>query len=378
MKLILFITIISLMILSGCANETKTKLKTEFSGETLNGRIKSIEEIIFSAEDRYGKVINGSKLSSCKTEYDRNGEIMSIFQYSDNDNNIVKNVRDIKGKIIERRVYFNGDYQTLTGLDRVTYDLNGKQNLTNIIEYDEKENEIENTKYNSDGSIGNKTISKYDNSGNKTEEYDYDSDGNLYSKTITKYDKNGKEIESNIYDSDDNIESKSINKYDEKGNKIENYYYNNGSLVSKEICKYDNRGNIIESDKYLSSNELFGLDKRHIKYMYKYDTKNRKIEYNSISYKSDGSIDEQNIEKYKYDDKENIIEEYELTNYNIKESEAHKYTQSFLDIVKENNNKIFITKYKYTFDKYGNWITKIQFKNDFPKIITERQIEYYK
>jgi hypothetical protein len=33
--------------------------------------------------------------------------------------------------------------------------------------------------------------------------------------------------------------------------------------------------------------------------------------------------------------------------------------------------------YKYEFDKQGNWIKKIEFKDGIPEYILERQYEYY-
>ena len=111
-------------------------------------------------------------------------------------------------------------------------------------------------------------------------------------------------------------------KYDEKGNRIEeNEYNSDGSLKSKATYKYDEKGNKIEENRYNSDGSL---DK---KYTYKYDEKGNRIEKNE--YNSDGSI---------------VIEKW--TNKN-------------------------------EYDKQGNWIKTIVFKNEIPRNIVERQIEYY-
>ena len=110
-------------------------------------------------------------------------------------------------------------------------------------------------------------------------------------------------------------------KYDEKGNNIENNWYNSdGSLDSKWTYKYDEKGNNIEENRYNSDGSLYS------KWTYKYDEKGNNIESNR--YKSDGSLDS-------------------------------KWT------------------YKYEFDKQGNWIKRIDFKDEIPEFILEREYEYY-
>ena len=71
-------------------------------------------------------------------------------------------------------------------------------------------------------------------------------------------------------------------------------------------------------------------------------------------YNSDGSL--RSKDTYKYDEKGNKIEE---NMYNSDGSLRSKYT------------------YKYEFDKQGNWIKKIEFKDGIPEYILERQYEYY-
>src|SRR5690554_8223792 len=110
-------------------------------------------------------------------------------------------------------------------------------------------------------------------------------------------------------------------KYDEKRNNIEeNWYKSDGSLDRKWTYKYDEKGNKIESNRYYSD---VSLDRKGT---YKYDEKGNNIESNR--YYSDGSLDS-------------------------------KWT------------------YKYEFDKQGNWIKRIDFKDEIPEFILEREYEYY-
>ena len=77
------------------------------------------------------------------------------------------------------------------------------------------------------------------------------------------------------------------------------------------------------------------------------------IGYNT--YNSDGSLHCKNI--FKLDNKGNKIEDNK------------SYSNQNLKLKHE--------KHKYDYDKYGNWITNIKYRNSSPKEITEREIEYY-
>ena len=215
------------------------------------------------------------------------------------------------------------------------------------IKYDEKGNKIERNSYNSDGSLVNKWTYKYDEKGNRTEANTYNSDGSLNLKLIFKYDEKGNITELNGYISDGSLVRKDAYKYDEKGNKIEHKNYDSdGSLYFKYTHKYDEKGNEIEYNGYNSDGSLDS------KWTYKYDEKGNVIEMNE--YNSDGSLGRKN--SYKYDEKGNEIE------YNGYNSDGSL----------ENKNS-----YKYEFDKQGNWIKQIKFKDGIPEYILERQYEYY-
>lgn len=108
--------------------------------------------------------------------------------------------------------------------------------------------------------------------------------------------------------------------FNDKGNMIEeNWYNSDGGIDWKSIHKYDDKGNMIENNWY-NSNSSF--DWKHI---YKYDGKGNMVEKNE--YKSDGII----------------------------------------------NNKYTYNEY----DKFDNWVKRIDYKNEIPQFIVEREIEYY-
>ena len=90
----------------------------------------------------------------------------------------------------------------------------------------------------------------------------------------------------------------------------------------KTIYKFNNKGNLIESNRYDSKGNFSW------KYNYKYDNRGNKI--------------------------------YECSSNSIGEN--------YID---------YPYKFTYEFDDIGNWIKKIEYRNNIPSIIYERDIEYY-
>ena len=44
----------------------------------------------------------------------------------------------------------------------------------------------------------------------------------------------------------------------------------------------------------------------------------------------------------------------------------------------ENGNFVDERNYKYQYDEKGNWVERIEYVNDFPKVLIEREFIYYK
>jgi hypothetical protein len=162
-----------------------------------------------------------------------------------------------------------------------------------------------------------------------------------------KYDENRNVIESNVYNSDGSLDGMTAYKYDDSGNEIESSTYNSGGyLESKTNSKYDDSGNEIESSTYNSGGRL------QFKNTYKYDGRGNNIETND--YQADGSLEYKDTRKF--DENGNVIES---NVYNSDGSLDGKST------------------FSYDFDNKGNWIKKIQFRNEIAEYIIEREYEYY-
>ena len=169
---------------------------------------------------------------------------------------------------------------------------------------------------------------------------------NYFNYYYKKYDDKGYIIELNKFWSDGSLKDKTTYEYDNKGNKIVSNMYNANIghvVVFKSTHEYGDNGNEIKLNRYKEGGGLY-------KNSYKYNNKGNIIEDNS--FKADGSLSFKII--YKYDDKGNLTEEYP-----------------------ENGNEEEKTTFKYDYDKSNNWIERIEFKNDRPIFILEREIEYY-
>ena len=181
--------------------------------------------------------------------------------------------------------------------------------------------------------------------GNKMEWTTFKPDGSIETKWLYEYDNNGKLLNENCY-CPDSLFTKSVHQYDEKSNDIQNAtYLSNGDLIFKFIFKYDNNGYKIEGNSY-------GADGKHInRYVHKYNESGNKIEW--IEY-SLSNINEKRT--FKYDSHNNEIER------NIYNSDGS---------LRDN----FI--YEYMYDNKFNWTKKIEYKNHIASTITERNIIYF-
>ncbi|MDC1197661.1 hypothetical protein N8035_02310 [Algibacter sp.] len=131
-------------------------------------------------------------------------------------------------------------------------------------------------------------------------------------------------------------------------------------------CSTDKKKNSLEEDNlkgnvksvrefsFVAVDKLGEISKgaRKTQIYKKYDDKGNRIEQDD--YGSDGSLEYRYT--FKYDDKGNEIERNRHKSDWIVDCE---YT------------------YKYELDTKNNWIKRIDFKNDKPQYILEREIEYY-
>jgi len=321
----------------GQRSQNKESLN-DWTKEGLKGKVKSYTQCTYEAFDRFGKIEKGEKLSGEQMIYNEKGNLIEENHYS---NGIIKWKNtykyDEKENLIEENRYWSD-----TLYKKHTY------------KYDEKGNLIEaNYHYYSSDSIldYSKYTYKYDEKGNLTEgnRYLY---GILDSKTIYKRDEKGNLIAENVYsDYGDGVQGGQAYEYDEKGNLIAEYALGSlGQGVYGQTYEYDKKGNLIETNQYLYGR----LDE---KCTYKNDKKGNLIEMNC--YDTDDILVWKVI--YKYDKKGNLIEE--------------KYYNTIYD--DEGNISSWWERYTFQYDEQQNWTKKIEFIDEVPKTITEREYQYY-
>ena len=130
--------------------------------------------------------------------------------------------------------------------------------------------------------------------------------------------------------------------------------------------KYDTKGNKIEDITY--TNEVITARRK-----YTYDINNNMI--NKLTYEKSG---ESRLTRYEYDNQENVTKK--STSFKIITDDfnwTNEDGSEFEPDEQEYDMKIEIT-YKYKYDENMNWISKVQYMNGKPQIITERTIKYYK
>jgi hypothetical protein len=257
---------------------------------------------------------------------------------------------------------------------------------------------------NAQGVESSNYIEKYDHQGNSTEKICYKPDSSIITKEDFKYDAKGNLTEKDWYNSDGGVEFKEIFKYDEKGNNVEEIYHildtthiNKNSLdamrpaeedyysahqahnniyeeANYDIYKYDEKGNMIEDDSYNLHDTLT------CRKLYKYDEKG------NLTDKEDGTLyhdkDLNYKEHFKYDKNGNYVE---IDEFN---SDGGLYSKEIMNYDKWGNciefnsykpdGSLDITyKWKYEYDKHGNWIKMIHWDEEIPDCIVFRQITYW-
>lgn len=430
MIIIKLLTIASvLMLFSNCnENNLENDSKNDLEEENLKGRVRSVVEKSYDAEEKFGEAIKTElyqqkdyyfneqgdfteerhRLSRSNPDYFSYGE--TIFQYDQQGNIIEKksewissgffgeikhkytykydnignkmeeNYYNSEGELSSKEVYkYDGRGNKM---EKNWYNSKGELKSKYTYKYDGKGNKTEENSYNSERKLSSKKVCKYDSKGNKTEEIEYNSEGKIEEKYVYVYDKKGNEIESNKYGADGKLEYKYISRYDSKGNKAEEIKYNSDNTISNERAyKYDKRGNMIEvyGKGYYSNGKLKYSD------LTKYDEKGNTIlsesteikevpENKGLYYNPLVSLEEQEV-IYVYHDTETEKKSYVYDENNNIIEECF-YTNYLLgsEIMNEDG---FSVSYIYQFDNKENWIIRKTLEKGNISTIIEREIEYY-
>lgn len=269
--------IIIAALLFSC-NNSSIKPKTDWEKLKLNGKIKQVSEITFLNElNSFGEQDNNfNPLDKTITKYNSDGYIVET-------QSIIYGIPDSLNFLNHNRTIY-------------VYDKNGF-----LIKF-----------YNTTDSLREKRFN-YDNQGNLIKIQWVLNSILLPEKSEYKYDQNNNLIEETDWDTLNYPKTKRTYKYDEKGNKREVTFYKgnkNGQLIFNSKSNYtcNNTGLIIESLSF-NRNDLA------IKSSFTYDKNGNRIL--SIYYNSKGEIEKRDSLSYQYDHNNNWIKkmEYSVTPY---------------------------------------------------------------
>jgi len=220
-----------------------------------------------------------------------------------------------------------------------------------------------------------RNVYKYNESGFLTEFSSYNAHGKLTGSTQVKCDEKGNPVEKDTYIENNVLSGKLTWEYDAAGRKTTEYLFGNGNkIVRKTVFTYDKAGLLIQAE---DSDPVGNLMQKTV---YKYDGKGRETEHDL--YKGENMFGKIT---YEYDEDGNIALEM---NYNYM-GQLHMDKKMTFDYDKRNNiteernyngqtTNYFKTNNKYSgFDREGNWQKQVTIKNMTPKLVTERDIDYY-
>lgn len=322
---------------------------------------------------------------------------------------------DTIGNIIERTEW----YHNIFVRKKYLYKYNLARNLIEELEFDESDNLINKSSstYNDSGNLIEQVVNDLDEGqfsiykysyyrwGKQIERKDYTSDTVYTGKVVEKFDSAGNKTEAIYYKTDTNFEFKTVSKFNANRYKIEEIiYYPGNMLFSQSFFDYDKKGNLLKETIYkkdYSNNttikeEYHDEDKcnRVDKYTVLYDENGRSNLIDMFIRQYDGSEKDMQHNWYTYDrGLAGIIKckcfssgyQVQIKWYFLDGKYAGKF-KCKLDDFRNPVEQLWYSRFRkirqvyaflYAYDKYKNWINRID--SDERKYFnqTKREIEYY-
>lgn len=276
----------------------------------LYGKVKSVKELWYKAENNDGKIVKGIRQS---TKYAHQDFTLSFNK---------------KGEVLTKALYSSKDEMVL----KTDFTHDQKGNLIEMTTYDDANTWLEKGSYTYDAV--NRLITRL-----------YQKPDGYYSLDKYVYNAKGDSSTEHCYREDSSLAFIYKHFYDEHGNRLGYIWYDGkGEMLSKSQYTNNANGKNTQSLLYSRNNELFS------KIVYVYDEKQNNAEI--YIYKPTASYHR----SHPQNGDENIIYD----------------GPTEPDFMLEEKKR-----YVYKYDKKGNWVTRIEYKNDVPVFFVERAIAYF-
>lgn len=242
----IILLIVAIISVTACAQQIEKKDYLE--KENLNGKVKSIKEIEYTAAIKGDKIEKEQRNKMQFSRYDKEGKKVEEEFYKPD------------GKLNVKHTHKYDEKGNLAAIEAEWADFAGLFTGLNIYTYDDKGNLIGEETYDSE-----KFIYTYDDKGNMVERSQL-FDDDKRERTLYKYDEEGNRVGAYVYDSDQVLQFEATYEYDKKGNLVKEIR-NHGhyTLEIEYQYEYDSYGNWVRKI-YKFDNYPESVTEREIEY----------------------------------------------------------------------------------------------------------------
>jgi hypothetical protein len=337
----------------------------------LKGPVMSVSEFTYSAKDSLGTIVKDEYLKDEPGSDDWKFEIDD--SYGEKKTNVSYNF-DRNGNLTSKKTYHNPNFPyevtKYNYINKLLTEYNETLNfsdmiitLKHVLKYDSQNKLISIITYR-DGELFKKVIYKYDEGKNLSEKTEIDNNGTISESTIYKYINNRLILERLIKEG---ANSECSYKYDSLGNVIfESIKYIDDGYYFETHFEYN--GNVLVGKYYPKVGKMEKKEQELFEYQ---DGKLHKITY---MVGEENSITKQEVYIYNPDNSMQITTT-KKGNQIIKEFDKYDNQTKLLTTSNDQNREEFT--YEYSYDKQGNCLKIIEYKNTMPLKVLERRIKYY-
>ncbi len=244
---------------SGQIYDSSRQLRKE-AGYDKNGDMLWYHELTYDEEGRKASItsydVDGNQSAHIDFEYLDDGRPKNSYRTASSSNVDAATLRSgnnpysfVPGIVLETRHEYNDEENSVTTTD---YNSDGTAGASYKEVHDEVTNNvIETYSYDADGTLSGYFTFEYDENGGYLGEHCYDGDGNLTRYTTQEQGEDEHTTIGKDYDGDGKLLSTLITEHDENGNTIKQSSYDeNGNLDSYIVYKRDENGNKIGQEMY--------------------------------------------------------------------------------------------------------------------------------